>query len=117
MTAARGMLASTMLNAYAITDTILVGHHFGDGSVGASEGLAAEYLEDVLVVDDIGDRESVPGEVKEGMRSSPIVQYDQWKYLDTDEVRQNAGMYKERERMSREGAHGFLTGTGAWLSP
>ena len=116
MTAARGMFASTMLNAYAVTDTILVDHHFGDGSVGANEGLASEYLEDVLVVDDIGDREGVPGEVKEGVRSSPIVQYDQWKYIDTDEVRHNAGMYKERERMSREGAHGCLTGTGAWLS-
>ena len=111
------MLASTMLNAYAVTDIILVDHHFGDGSVGANEGDDAEYLEDVLVVDDIGDRESVPGDVKEGVRSSPIVPYDQWKYIDTDELRNNAGMYKERERMSREGAHGFLTGTGAWLSP
>ena len=116
-TGARGVLASTMLDAYAVADTILADHNFGDGGADAREGLSAEYSEDALVVDGVVDLESVAGEVEEGVRARRVVQYEQWKNVDAEEVRRGAGKDKERERMGWEEAHDFLTSTGAWLSP
>ena len=71
-------------------------------------------MEDALVADNAVDLESVPGEVVWARR---VVQYDQWKMIDAEEVWRGAKMDKERERMGWEEAHGFLTSTGAWLSP
>ena len=105
------------LDAYAVTDTILADYHFGDGCADAREGLAAEYSEDALVADGVVDLESVAGEVEEGVRARRVVQYEQWKNVDAEEVRRGAGMDKERERIGWEEAHDFLTSTGAWLSP
>ena len=116
-TGARGVLASTMLDAYAVADTILADHHVGEGGAGAREGPVSEYSEDALVADDAVDLESVPAEVEEGVRARRVVQYDQWKKIDAEEVRRGAGMDKERERMGWEEAHEYLTSTGAWLSP
>ncbi len=113
-TGARGVLASTMLDAYAVADAILADHHFSDG--GVSEAPVAEYSEDALVANDAVDLESVPGEVEEGVRARRVVQYDQWKKIDAEEVRRGAEMDKERERMGWEEAHEFLTSTGAWQS-
>ncbi|KAI9449457.1 FAD/NAD-P-binding domain-containing protein [Lactarius psammicola] len=111
-TGARGVLASTMLDAYAVADAILRDYHFGD----AREAPVPEYSEDTLVADDAVDLESVPEEVEEGVRTRRVVQYDQWKKIDAEEVRRGAEMDKERERMSWDEAHEFLTSTGAWHS-
>jgi adrenodoxin-NADP+ reductase len=111
-TGARGVLASTMLDAYAVADAILSDHHFGDGGADAGEAPATaqdEYSEDVLVSDNAVDLESVPGEVEEGVRERCVVQYDQWKKIDAEEVRRGAEMDKERERMGWEEAHAFST--------
>lgn len=104
---ARGVLASTMLDAYAIADAILADHHLGDAR-GAPA--ATEYSEDALVANDAVDLESVPGEVEEGVRAKRVVQYDQWKKIDAEEVRRGAEMDKERERMGWEEAHELLRG-------
>ncbi|KAH9069787.1 FAD/NAD-P-binding domain-containing protein [Lactarius deliciosus] len=111
-TGARGVLASTMLDAYGVADAILADCHSGE----AREAPTVEYSEDALVADDAVDLESVPEEVVEGVRARRVVQYDQWKNIDAEEVRRGTEMDKERERMRWEEAHGFLTSTGAWQS-
>ena len=45
------------------------------------------------------DLESVPGGIEEGVRARHVVQYDRSKMIDGEEVRQGAGMDKERERI------------------
>ncbi|KAF8265056.1 hypothetical protein EI94DRAFT_1736916 [Lactarius quietus] len=96
-TGARGVLASTMLDAYAA----------GSGDVGH------EPAEDVLVSDDAVELESVPEVVEEGVRARRVVQYDQWKKIDEAEAWCGAEAGKERERMDWEEAHELLTSSGA----
>ena len=110
VTGARGVLVSTMLDAYAVAERITT---LGDGP-DAQEAPAAvecEYSEDALVADSAVNLESVPGEVEEGVWARRVVQYDQWKKIDAEEVRRGAEMDKERERMGWEEAHEFLTST------
>ncbi|KAH9008456.1 FAD/NAD-P-binding domain-containing protein [Lactarius hengduanensis] len=106
-TGARGTLALTILDAYGVTDSILADYDYDAD---------AENSEDALVADDTVDLESVPVEVEEGVRARRILQYDQWKKIDAEEVRCGAEMDKERERMGWEEAHDFLTSTGTWQS-
>jgi len=40
----------------------------------------------VLVSDDV-DPESVPKEIEQGVKERRVVQYDQWKKIDAEEVR------------------------------
>ncbi|KAH9996180.1 hypothetical protein BJV74DRAFT_795122 [Russula compacta] len=112
-TCARGVLAATMIDAYAVADAILT-DHFGDGS-GASAGGAVPvpvqggvYSRDVLVADDV-DLESVPREIEQGVKDRRVVEYDQWKKIDAEEIRRGEERGKERERMGWEEAHEFLT--------
>ena len=100
---ARGVLASTMLDAYAVADAILSDYQVVVGG-------GAECSEDVLVApDDVVDLESVPGEVEEGVRANRVVQYEQWKEIDEAETWGGAEVGKERERMDWEEAHQLLT--------
>ena len=100
-TGAQGVLASTMLDAYAVTDAIL-SYQFGDGG-------AAEYecSEDKLVADDVVDLGCVPKKVEEGGRASRVAQYEQWKEIDRAETWYGPEASKENDRMDRE-AHQLL---------
>lgn len=117
-TGARGVLAATMIDAYAVADSILA-DHFGDGSRGGA-GAEAEaapvqdgvYSDDVLVSDDV-DLESVPKAVEQGKKEDRVVEYEQWKKIDAEEMWCGAEMGKERERMGWEEVHKFLTSARA----
>ncbi len=79
-------------------------HHSGAGWT---------YSDDVLVSDDV-DLESVPKEIEQGVKERRVVQYDQWKKIDAEEVRRGKEMGKERERMGWDEAREFLTSARAW---
>jgi adrenodoxin-NADP+ reductase len=114
-TGARGVLAATMMDAYAVADTILTDYH-DDGRGGVDVPPVNEvYSDDALIADSV-DLESVPGEIEEGVKGRRIVQYDQWKKIDAEEMRRGAATGKERERMGWEEAYEFLTSAGAWKS-
>jgi adrenodoxin-NADP+ reductase len=113
-TGARGVLAATMIDAYAVAGTILA-DHFGDRSGGGAEAVSVQdeaYSDDILVSDDV-DLESVPKAVEQGMKEKHVVEYDQWKKLDAEEMRRGAEWGKERERMGWEEVHEFLTSARA----
>jgi len=114
-TGARGVLAATMIDAYAVAGAILADHFPDHDRPGAAPVVVqgGAYSDDVLVSDDV-DLESVPWEIEEGMREKRITRYDQWKKIDAEEVRRGEEMGKERERMGWEEAHEFLTNARAW---
>jgi adrenodoxin-NADP+ reductase len=114
-TGARGVLAATMIDAYAVADAILA-DHFGDGPGGGAEAMPVQgeaFSDDVLVSEDV-DPESVPRAVEQGVKEKRVVQYDQWKKIDAEEVRRGVERGKERERMGWEEAHEFLTSARSW---
>ena len=95
-TGARGVLASTMLDAYAVADAILADYQFGE------QELELERSEDSLVADGKVDLESVPEEVERGLQERRVVQYDQWKKINDAERWCGVEAGKERERMGWE---------------
>ena len=114
-TGARGVLAATMIDAYAVAGTILA-DHFGDGSGGGAEAVPVQdeaCSDDILISDNV-DLESVPKTVEQGMKEKRVVEYGQWKKLDAEEMRRGAERGKERERMGWGEAHEFLTSARAW---
>jgi len=113
-TGARGVLAATMIDAYAVADTILGDHHSSSNASSAgNEVMPIPQSEDVLVSEDV-DLESVPREIEQGVKDRRVVQYDQWKKIDAEEVRRGEESGKERERMGWDEAHEFLMSTRAW---
>ena len=114
-TGARGVLAATMIDAYAVADSILT-DHFGGGPGGGAEVVPVQgeaYSDDMLVSDDV-DLESLPGAVGQGIKEKRVVQYEQWKKIDAEEMRRGVEKGKERERMEWDEVPEFLTRSKAW---
>jgi len=98
-TGAKGVLASTMMNAYAAADTIL------RDTLPGSE--PAELIEEI-VLNPEPDLDAVPVEVEQGITEGMIMQYEDWKRVDEEEMRRGREAGKERERLSWEAMRLFL---------
>ncbi|KAF5350173.1 hypothetical protein D9756_009147 [Leucocoprinus leucothites] len=101
-TGAKGVLASTMINAYATANTVL-----GDVLPDREPEEPKELVEDVVLNPD-PDLDAVPIEVEEGIKDGKVTQYMDWKKVDEEEIRRGQEIGKERERMSWEEAKAFL---------
>lgn len=109
---ARGVLASTMIDAYAVADTILadsfpdqirrendaLASAAGDGSLGELSEVLANKV----------DLEGIPEEVNKAVASGDVTDYRDWKMIDEEEIRRGEKLGKERERMDWEEARAFL---------
>lgn len=108
---AKGVLASTMLDAYAVADTILSDSFAGDDgdvvTTSVSGTPTVEFSSERMLASDPGV-DSVPQEVEEGGRDGRVVTYEQWKKVDVEEVRRGEAKEKERERMGWEEAKRFV---------
>ncbi|KAH9850435.1 FAD/NAD-P-binding domain-containing protein [Lenzites betulinus] len=116
---ARGVLVSTMMDAYAVADTILR-DHFPEEDVhttpisesdadadnaAAGGGLAEEAVE---VLPKEVEADAIPPEVEAGWREGRVTDFANWKAVDAEEVRRGEALGKERERMVWEEAREFL---------
>jgi adrenodoxin-NADP+ reductase len=107
-TGARGVLIATMIDAYAVTDAIM-GNHLGDGPGCGGEVVPVQgeaYSNDVLASEDV--LESVPRTVEQGVKEKRVVEYDEWKKIDGDEMRRCIEGAKEHEIIGWEEVHEFL---------
>jgi adrenodoxin-NADP+ reductase len=104
-TGAKGVLASTMINAYAAADTIL-----GDVLPDREPEEPKDLIEEV-VLNTTPDLDSVPREVEKGLEEGLITQYADWKKVDEEEIRRGQAAGKERERMGWEEAKMLLDST------
>jgi len=112
---ARGVLASTMMDAYGVAGTILADafpaefRKENDALAVASEGgQGGETLEEILSGE--ADPESIPEEVVVARQDGQVTSYEDWKLVDAEEVRRGEVKGKERERMSWEDARTFFQG-------
>ncbi|KAH8105397.1 FAD/NAD-P-binding domain-containing protein [Cristinia sonorae] len=112
---ARGVLASTMMDAYAVADTILSDAFPGEfrkddgdalGSV-VPLGDVSKSAEPVLA-GSVTSPDSPPAEVVRGLEDGVVTSYEDWKMVDAEEVRRGEVCGKERERMGWEEARRFL---------
>ncbi|KAL1742887.1 hypothetical protein HDZ31DRAFT_83815 [Schizophyllum fasciatum] len=96
---ARGVLASTMMDAYAVAATLV-------GDYNAAQGTRQPTGEPA-------DAESTPpGEIVEAEREGRVLGYEQWRLIDEEETRRGKALgpdrEKERERMNWEEVQAFL---------
>ena len=94
-TGAKGVLASTMMNAYGVADTII-----SDWQANAEDGQ-----------DKILNLDEPPQEVQTALKDGLVTEYTDWKKIDGEEVRRGEAIGKERERMGWAEANKFLRTT------
>ncbi|EPQ53049.1 FAD/NAD P-binding domain-containing protein [Gloeophyllum trabeum ATCC 11539] len=123
-TGAKGVLASTMMNAYAVADTILSDYFAAlPGSVpGASvqtipvsppEPSSGDLAESdgavgKTVMNASPHPEDPPAEIVELVKQGSVTSYEDWKRVDEEEQRRGREKGKERERIRWEEARRFL---------
>ncbi|KAG5647258.1 hypothetical protein DXG03_000793 [Asterophora parasitica] len=114
-TGAKGVLAATMMDAYAVADAVLSDWlpggdvHTTSTPVSTPENALLRGREDTQVLlNPSPELESPPAEVIEGLRDGIVTEYGDWKRVDAEEVRRGALVEKERERMDWQEAKAFL---------
>ena len=89
-TGAKGVLATTMLNAYDVAQTLLSD---AQDPVPEARSVMGEDVKEASL-------DELPGEVKRGLESSRVITHDTWKRIDEEEARRGMALGgKERERM------------------
>lgn len=110
---AKGVLASTMMDAYAVADTIISDIvPFTDGvtiNSAASVPAAGTASESSELLNPRPDLDALPAEIIRGIKDGMVTQYNDWKVIGAEEVRRGESLGKERERMGWEEAQSFLT--------
>lgn len=101
-TGAKGVLASTMMNAYGVADTMASDWTTMGGSIGSEVPVLGLTNEDP-------EMHSLPEEVERGIRDGVVVQYKDWKVIDLEERFKGSMVGKERERLGWEDARNVFT--------
>ncbi|KAG6865253.1 hypothetical protein C0991_004069 [Blastosporella zonata] len=118
-TGAKGVLAATMMNAYAVADTILSDWLPGPDvhtTPVPTDAVTTDKASDStpppkdtkVLLNPTPHPEDPPVEVVQGLREGVVTEYGDWKRVDAEEVRRGAEIGKERERMGWEDARLFL---------
>lgn len=90
-TGAKGVLATTMMNAYDVAQTFLSD---AQNPVPEARSVMRKEVQEA-------DLEELPEAVKRGLQSSRVITHDTWKLIDEEEMRRGAVLGgKERERMN-----------------
>ncbi|THV02776.1 FAD/NAD(P)-binding domain-containing protein [Dendrothele bispora CBS 962.96] len=105
---ARGVLAATMMDAYAVAEVIVSDLMGSVGDVKTTAvtpdtklGDAAEMREEVWNLNEKPvDMKQPPEEVLQGLAENKIITYADWKKIDAEEVKKGKALGKERERMT-----------------
>lgn len=112
-TGAKGVLASTMIDAYAVADTI-VSDLLSCGkeahtatSIPPLSGVLSG-AEDYIRLNPNPHPERPPLEIETALKEGHIMEYRDWKAVDAEEVRRGEARGKERERMRWDEARMFL---------
>lgn len=101
-TGAKGVLATTMMDAYTVAQTLL-----SDAldPVPEARSVMSEGVEE-------GTLDDLPEEVRCGLESLRVITHAAWKLVDEEEVRRGAALGgKERERMDWNDVHRYLQST------
>ncbi|OAX43300.1 FAD/NAD(P)-binding domain-containing protein [Rhizopogon vinicolor AM-OR11-026] len=107
---AKGVLASTMMDAYAVSDTII------SDIVPPTDGVKINSTPSVLgtgtasdeLLNPRPDLDALPAEIVHGIKDGMVTQYSDWTAVSAEEVRRGETLGKERERLGWEEAQPFL---------
>jgi len=104
-TGAKGVLAATMMDAYAVAETI-ASDWLGKGQSSIAPGLVQGDCEWEMNATPHPD--DPPPEIRNGLAEGNVLEYGDWKAVDAEEVIQGERQGKERERMGWDEVKAFL---------
>ncbi|KAG6827906.1 hypothetical protein H0H92_010004 [Tricholoma furcatifolium] len=114
-TGAKGVLAATMMDAYAVADAVLsdllpATTEVHTTVVPETRGVQPSTTqgEETMVLNANPHPSDPPAEVLKGLQDGVVTVYGDWKRVDEEEVRRGKAMGKERERMEWKEAKIFL---------
>lgn len=110
-TGAKGVLASTMMDAYAVADTIMSDLLPRGEEAHISPSPLPEVIseKDDNVLPNLDPHpEAPPPEVEAALMEGLVTEYNDWKAVDAEEVRRGEKLGKERERMGWDETRAFL---------
>lgn len=109
---ARGVLASTMVDAYAVAEVILreglrndlpVGEPTGEvGVEGDTTSVGSESVRILPAAEQV--KPGIPAQVEKAYEAGEVTDYQDWKAVDEEEIKRGEMLGKERERMTWEEA-------------
>lgn len=109
---ARGVLASTMVDAYAVAEVILreglrndlpVGEPTGEvGVEGDTTSVGSESVRILPAAEQV--KPGIPAQVEKAYEAGEVTDYQDWKAVDEEEIKRGEILGKERERMTWEEA-------------
>ncbi|TFK19215.1 ferrodoxin-NADP(+) reductase [Coprinopsis marcescibilis] len=104
-TGAKGVLATTLLNAFDVAQTVVRDHMEHPDNAEQNPG-QFEYTQ---VLNPEPDLDAVPEEVQKGLDRKDVFTYTDWKKIDEEEIRRGEFLGKERERVGWEEAKALLS--------
>lgn len=110
---AKGVLASTMIDAYNVAETIVEDLMSPCGPIDvAADDMPAKGGKDekkpLEIMNQSPSMHSLPPEIVHGLRERKIVQFRDWTEVDEEEIRRGQESGKERERMGWEQVKNYL---------
>jgi len=103
------------MDAYAVADTIVSdllpkGEEVNTTSVPSSpEPEPSSQTADEILMNANPHSDDPPPEIESAIKEGLVVDYKDWKAIDSEEIRRGEATGKERERMGWEEARTFLT--------
>ena len=98
-TGAKGVLASTMMNAYDVANTIVHDWQNPEGTASIQGVDVDPQLQSLPSLNPNPDLDSWPQEIQEAIERKLVTQYNDWKRINDEEIRRGEALGKERERM------------------
>ncbi|KAF4621978.1 hypothetical protein D9613_009062 [Agrocybe pediades] len=109
-TGAKGVLASTMMNAYHVASTIINDWQNPEVPSSSNDVGVDPQVENLPPLNLEPELDSYPEEIQKGIAEKVITQYADWKRINEEEIRRGEALGKERERMGWKEASQFVTG-------
>lgn len=106
---AKGVLASTMIDAYAVAGTILSDIvPFSEAATTTAPPPPVMEMAPDEMLNPHPDLDALPSEIDRGITDGIVTQYDDWKVINAEEVRRGEALGKERERMGWDEAQSLV---------
>ncbi|KDR79800.1 hypothetical protein GALMADRAFT_241881 [Galerina marginata CBS 339.88] len=115
-TGAKGVLATTMMNAYSVADTVISDWQAASDRVPMADDdvqrCQADYqVHDLPPLNPNPPLDEIPEEVEKALKQGNITDYELWKEIDQEEIRRGEALGKERERMGWQEMRGLSQAT------
>lgn len=96
---AKGVLATTMMNAYGVAEEIITDWKAGTSLVPSEDAEKDHEVHGLPPLNTDPDLDSLPEEVQQALERGLVTDYSDWRIINAEEIRRGHEFGKERERL------------------